>query len=429
MIIRFPYGKSEMIHDFSKENVVSVLQSRIHSYSPSSCSETLVENAIENPIGSPKLSELAKGKRNVVIIASDHTRPVPSRWIIPSMLREIRKGNPDAQITILIATGCHRNTTKEELVEKFGKEITDRETIVIHDCDDKGNLTNLGTLPSGGICKINSLAANADLLLAEGFIEPHFFAGFSGGRKSVLPGIAGRSTVLANHCAEFVNSPFARTGVLNDNPIHRDMLWAAKKAKLAYIVNVVLNESKEVIWAVSGDLEKAHQAGVDFLSSLCSVSPVFADVVVSTNGGFPLDQNVYQAVKGMTAAEASVNKDGVIIMLAKSSDGIGGEHFYQQTSGDTSLEETMSQILSRDRGSTLPDQWQSQVLTRILMRARVVYVSELDKNTVEKMHMHAAKSVEEALDIAKKLLNKKDPSITIIPDGISVIVRTEREKQ
>ncbi len=278
------------------------------------------------------------------------------------------------------------------------------------------------------MCEINSLAAKADLLVAEGFIEPHFFAGFSGGRKSVLPGVAGRSTVLANHCSEFIDHPAARTGVLENNPIHRDMLWAAKAAGLSYVVNVVLNSEKEVIFATAGEPEAAHKVGTDFLSSLCGVNAVEADVVISTNGGYPLDQNVYQAVKGMTAAEATVKKDGVIIMLARSGDGIGGDHFYHQLADEKDITKTMQLFLARGRGETVPDQWQTQILLRILMHARVIYVSEMPDDLIEKMHMTPAHSLEEAVALAKKMLGKEKVKIAAIPDGVSVIVRKGETK-
>ena len=206
--------------------------SSIHDYAPEKGEVELVKDALANPVGSKKLSELAVGKKNVVIIASDHTRPVPSKVIMPAMLDEIRKGSPDADITILIATGCHRGTTKDELISKFGEEIVKNEKIYIHDCLETEKLVNIGTLPSGGACEINSIAYNADLLVAEGFIEPHFFAGFSGGRKSILPGIASRTTVMANHCSEFIADKCARTGILENNPVHKDMLWAAKPQSL-----------------------------------------------------------------------------------------------------------------------------------------------------------------------------------------------------
>ena len=423
MNVRFPYGKQYLEHTFDDGALVGVLTSRIEEYDPKKTAEELVEEALRAPIGSLPLCELAKGKRRVVLIASDHTRPVPSRVIVPPMLREIRRGNPDAEITILIATGCHRETTVAELTDKFGAEIVANERIVVHDCDDRSCLTYLGNMPSGSPCEVNSLAVEADLLVSEGFIEPHFFAGYSGGRKSVMPGVAGRSTVLGNHCSEFIDHPSARTGILGGNPIHEDMLWVAKTAGLRFIVNVVLNGEKQVIHAVAGDLDKAHASGVAFLSSLCGAEAREADVVITTNGGYPLDQNMYQAVKGMTAAEATVREGGVIIMLAKSGDGIGGDHFYHQLADEPDIHKTMALFRSRSRAETVPDQWQTQILLRVLMHAHVIYVSEMDDDTVRQMHMIPAHSISEALDAARKLLGNENPSITAIPDGVSVVVK------
>ena len=422
-IVNFPYGKEMISYDFEGENFNGVLVSKLHEYTPTASGLPLVEAAMDAPIGSPKLSELAVGKKKVVIIASDHTRPVPSKIIIPPMLREIREGSPDADITILIATGCHRDTTREELIYKFGEEIVANEKIVVHDSTKDEDLVKIGILPSGGELYINKLAYEADLLVSEGFIEPHFFAGYSGGRKSVLPGVAGRASVLANHCSEFIAHDRARTGVLEGNPIHNDMLWAAKKAKLAYIVNVVINEKKEAIYAVAGDVEKAHLAGCDFLSKLCRAKPMWADIAISTNGGYPLDQNIYQAVKGMTAAEATVKEGGVIIMLAKSNDGHGGEQFYRQLADEPDISVTMKTFLDRGRNETVPDQWQTQIFLRILERATVIYVSDADDDMVMDMHMIPAKSLDEALEKAKQILEDiENPSITAIPDGVAVMV-------
>ena len=422
MRYEFPYGREKIACEIPEERVSGVIASQLHSYNAGKTEQALVAEAMENPIGSSRLCELARGKNNIVLIASDHTRPVPSKLIVPPMLREIRKGNPDASITLLIATGCHRGTTMEELIDKFGPEIAESENIVVHDCDDSENLVSLGMLPSGGELKINRLAAEADLLVAEGFIEPHFFAGFSGGRKSVLPGIASREAVLANHCSEFIAHPNARTGVLTDNPIHRDMLWAAQTARLAYVVNVVLNEDKKVIHAVAGDVEAAHAAGCDFLLDLCRVKPIPSDIVISTNGGYPLDQNIYQAVKGMTAAEATVNEGGVIIMLAKSGDGHGGERFYHQLADEKDIEKTMALFLSRGRNETVPDQWQTQIMLRILRKATILYLSDADDEMVRALHMTPIHSIEEGIEIADRLLGKENAKIAVIPDGISVMV-------
>ena len=420
--ITFPYGKQRVEYEFDESELLGVLTSSIEEYVTQFSELEIVKNALENPICSPSLCELSKGKKRVVIIASDHTRPVPSKVIMPLMLSEIRRGNPNADITILIATGCHRGTTKEELIGNFGEEIVKNEKIYIHDCDDREMLVDIGALPSGGRCEVNRLAYEADLLVAEGFIEPHLFAGFSGGRKSVLPGVCSRQTVLANHCSEFIAHERARTGSLEGNPVHIDMLWAAKTAGLKFIVNVVLNSEKKVIYAVAGDSEKAHKKGTDFLSGLCKADKIEADIAITTNGGYPLDQNVYQAAKGMTAAEVCVKKGGVVIMLSESSDGTGSEHLYEQLTSERDIDKIMQNFLSRDRNNTLFDQWQTQILVRVMQRARVIYVSNLCDEMVEKMHMIPAKNIGEAIKRAKQILGKNDAKIVCIPDGISVVV-------
>ena len=421
-----PFGKEKFKLELPEEQVAGVLVSHAHEYKAPKSEAELVADALANPIGSPKLSDLAKGKKNCVIISSDHTRPVPSHVIMPQLLAELRKGNPDIDITILIATGMHRATTKEELIAKYGKEIAEHEKFVIHVSRNDEDMVSIGTLPSGGDCRINKLAANADLLISEGFIEPHFFAGMSGGRKSVLPGIASKVTVLANHCSEFINSPKARTGILQGNPIHEDMLYAAKAAKLAFICNVVIDADKKVIAAFAGDREKAHYAGADFEMKLAGVKPVPADIVITTNGGYPLDQNIYQSVKGMTAAEATCKEGGVIIDVSSCSDGHGGEDFYNNLKNAESIQKAMDEILARGRNETVFDQWEAQILMRMLLKFTIIMVTEAPQQMVEDMHMKYAASVDDALAMAKEVLAKKgitDPKITVIPDGVSVIVK------
>lgn len=421
-----PFGKEKIKFELPEEQVAGVLVSHAHEYKAPKSEAELVADALANPIGSPKLSELAKGKKNCVIISSDHTRPVPSHIIMPQLLAELRKGNPDIDITILIATGMHRATTKEELIAKYGKEIAEHEKFVIHVSRNDEDMVSVGTLPSGGDCRINKVAANADLLISEGFIEPHFFAGMSGSRKSVLPGIASKVTVLANHCSEFINSPNARTGILQGNPIHEDMLYAAKAAKLAFICNVVIDADKKVIAAFAGDREKAHYAGVDFEMKLAGVKPVPADIVITTNGGYPLDQNIYQSVKGMTAAEATCKEGGVIIDVSSCSDGHGGEDFYNNLKNAESIQKAMDEILARGRNETVFDQWEAQILMRMLLKFTIIMVTEAPQQMVEDMHMKYAASIDDALAMAKDVLAKKgitDPKITVIPDGVSVIVK------
>ena len=244
---QLPYGKSKQILMVDDRHLAGALQSGLHDYQPEKDGSALVQEALENPIGSPRLCDLAVGKKKVVVISSDHTRPVPSRIMMPLILKEIRLKNPDADITILVSTGLHRPTTRQELLERYGEEIFRNEKIVVHDCDDEENLVSIGRLPSGGNLIVNRIAAFTDLLVGEGFIEPHFFAGFSGGRKSVLSGIASRETVMYNHNANFIVSPYARTGVLDGNPVHNDMLYAARAIRLAFIVNVVIDAAHEPV--------------------------------------------------------------------------------------------------------------------------------------------------------------------------------------
>jgi len=420
--INFPYGKDMLSYYIPDDRYKGELVSKIHHYKAEKSQEELVRDALAAPVGSPPLHALAQGKENIVLIASDHTRPVPSKIIIPQMLAEIRKGNHGANITILVATGCHRVTTPDELINKFGPDIYASEKIIVHDCDNSP-LVSLGALPSGGDLVLNELVVKADLLVSEGFIEPHFFAGFSGGRKSVMPGVASRETVLYNHNAEFISNQYARTGVTDNNPIHKDVLFAAKAAHLAFICNVVINTDKEVIYAVAGDCDLAHKKGCDFLSSKCGVTGLNADIVITTNGGYPLDQNIYQAVKGMTAAEASVRRGGVIIMLAESGDGHGGEEFYKTFAEEKDLDRMMATFLATPKERTRIDQWESQILARILKHARVIYISALPDKLINDMHMIPARSIEEAVKTAEVLLGDTAASIAAIPDGIAVMVR------
>jgi len=422
MEISIPYGKEKQQLEIDEAVLNGILVSQIEDYHPVATQSDLVAAALEQPEGSVKLRQLAIGKQKIVIIASDHTRPVPSKIIMPLILSEIRKGNPAAEITILIATGFHRLTTREELVGKFGEAIVEKERIVVHDSGDDSSLVKIGTLPSGGELIINRLAAEADLLVSEGFIEPHFFAGFSGGRKSVLPGIASRVSVLANHCGEFIAHPQARTGVIEGNPLHRDMLYAARTAKLVFIVNVVINSEKEVIYAVAGDCDAAHSKGRTFLEKLCKVQATPSDIVITSNGGYPLDQNIYQAVKGMTAAEAAVKPGGVIIMLAKSNDGHGGAAFFNTFRDEKNLDKMLAGFVNTPRDETRPDQWEAQILARILLKAKVIYISAAPEAIIRAFQMTPAKDINAALAIARDYLNNDQATITVIPDGVAVMV-------
>ena len=421
--ISLPYGTGEISTQVEESQLLGIVQSQLEEYEAEKSPEELLRQAMENPIGTSRLEELAKGKKKVVVLCSDHTRPVPSKLILPPMLEAIRRGNPQAEITLLIATGCHRGTTRQELVNKLGAEMAEKEHILIHDCAAEEDMVDLGILPSGGRLRINKAAVEADLLVAEGFIEPHFFAGFSGGRKSVLPGIAARETVYANHCSQFIDDPHARAGILEGNPIHRDMVWAARKAGLAYIVNVVLGGKGQVIGAFAGDFDEAHRAGTEFLASLCQKEAPEADIVVTSNNGYPLDQNIYQAVKGMSTAEVACRKGGVIVIAARCEDGNGGEVFWRTFQEEKDPKVIMDTILATPQDKTQADQWQSQVFARGLMKCRVVLVSQAPDEMVRDLHMTPAHSLEEGLRLAQEMLGEPQAKILVVPQGISTILR------
>ena len=416
--MELPYGEKKLIWNHGP---CAVMTSRVDELTAGD-GAALVAQALSAPIGSAPLRELAKGKKNAVLILSDHTRPVPSRDIVPAMLAEMRAENPKIDITLLVATGFHRATTEAELEKKLGKEIFSRERIVVHDCTDPEQNVTIGTLPSGGPCVIDKLAAETELLVSEGFIEPHFFAGFSGGRKSVLPGVSSRETVLANHCGEFIASEKARTGILEGNPIHRDMDAAAKMAKLAFIVNVVINEEKKTVAAFAGDPEKAHLEGCAYLRKFCGVKAIPGDIVVTTNGGAPLDQNLYQCVKSLTAAEASANPGAVLILCAECADGTGGEGFYRSLRDCESPAALYEEYCAVSADKTIPDQWQSQILARILMKHRVITVTRPEMaDIVREMKMDYAPDLTAAMEMAKAAKGA-EAAVTVIPNGISVIV-------
>ncbi len=421
--VSFPYGKTERTCTLETSELKAVITGSLKDYQAPLSQAELVSHALANPIGTQRLSEMAVGKKNITIITSDHTRPMPSRITMPLLLSEIRRGNPTADISILVATGTHRAASKDELLERFGQEIISREKIFIHDCDDRESMAELGTSPSGNAIAINKLAYEADLLIAEGFIEPHFFAGFSGGRKSIMPGIASRASIMYNHCAPWIADPHSVMGTLEHNPIHEDMVYAAQKSGLACILNVVLNHKKEIISAYAGDMIKAHAAGTEFLSKLCCCPAVPADIVIVSNGGAPLDQNIYQSVKGMATASRTCRKGGVIIIASQCADGHGGEGFYRTFACEKDTQKIMDSIISRSPEDTVPDQWQSQILCGILLDHPVILVSDAPKKMVEDMHLIPADSIDEAVRLARSILGLPSPSITAVTDGPSVIIK------
>lgn len=423
--IKLPYDHGSVTAHINDANLAGTLVSKAATYQANLSEKDLVEQSLDNPIGSPSLEELATGKKNIVIISSDHTRPVPSHIITPILLRRLRSVAPEARIRILVATGFHRPSTHAELIAKYGEEIVANEEIVMHKSQVDEDMVKIGKLPSGGDLIINKVAEEANLLISEGFIESHFFAGFSGGRKSVLPGISSYKTIMANHSGEFINDKHSRTGNLHHNMVHHDMVYAARKAGLQFILNVVLDEDKHIIGSFAGDLEAAHKQGTDFVGELAGVKAIKSDIAITTNGGYPLDQNIYQAVKGMTAAEATNKQNGTIIIVAGCRDGHGGDGFYHNIADVADPQEFLDKAINTPRLETVPDQWTSQILARILVNHHVIVVSDLvEPSLITNMHMELATSIDDALASA---FNREGTAaqVTVIPDGLGVIVKDE----
>lgn len=416
-----PYGSGNITID--DNNIKAVFDSRIEDLQQLHSEDDIVLDAMQHPIASKRLSELAIGKRKATIIISDHTRPVPSKHIVPFMLRDLRAASPDIDITFLVATGCHRLTDIGELTAKLGEDIVNNEKIVVHDCDKTEDLVNIGKLPSGADLIINKQVVESDLVIAEGFIEPHFFAGYSGGRKSILPGVCARKTVLGNHCGEFIDSPNAVAGVLDGNPVHKDMIAAVRMANLQYIVNVIINDDKKVVAAFAGDAIDAHRAGCDYLAKYCKVKiDKKRKIVVTSNGGYPVDQNVYQAVKGISTAALAVSDGGAIIMCAECRDGICGDVFYRKLKECSTISALLDEIRSTPMDDTVPDQWQYQILAKAIEKYKIYFVTnpELEKE-IQEMKMTYEPSLEAAVRDAKEYLGG-DVEISVITNGISTII-------
>ena len=422
-VFELPYGNETIRFTIPQQCLRGVLVAA-HPTPDADTQQERVQKALEHPIGSQRLCDLAREKRHVLIITSDHTRPVPSRITMPLLLEEVRRNNPDVRLTILIATGMHRPTTQQELRARFGDGIVDREKIVVHRAEADEDMVFMGTLPSGGELWLNRLVREADLVISEGFIEPHFFAGFSGGRKSILPGICSQETVNENHSYKAISSPYANTGVLEHNPIHEDMLAAAKMVNVQFIFNVALDGQKKIIAAWAGDLEKAHAEGVAFIRKWSQCPSITGDIVVTSNGGYPLDQNLYQSPKAVATAEACAGEDGVIIMCCSCADGMGGTHFEKLITMGTvdEIDGYLSKIPPKE---TIPEQWCPQIYARILKKHPVILVTTyLKPEEVRKANMIPASTPDEALEIAYQMKGR-DASVVVIPDGVSVLAVKE----
>jgi nickel-dependent lactate racemase len=331
------------------------------------------------PLGAaPPLAELAASKgreiRSVAIVIADHTRPVPDRLLVPWIVEEL--GIPDSAITIIVGTGTHRGSNPAELERMLGKEALNRFRVVNHDCNAK-DLVQVGKSACGGECWLNPLWVKADLRIATGFIEPHFYAGFSGGSKAVVPGIAGLKTVQHFHRASLIAHPQTTWGDVRANPLQaltREMLALCPPD---FIVNVTLNLKKDITGVFAGEVRAAHDAGCAHAlgEAMVPVTRTFP-VVVTTNSGYPLDQNFYQTVKGISAAARIVAPGGTILVASECRVGLPPEGEFGKILSDQRTRDQLHESIKRSE-RTRHDQWQVQTLLQCLEKSRVVLHSKL----------------------------------------------------
>jgi nickel-dependent lactate racemase len=384
-----------------------------------------IKQAINNPIDSKSLKHILdkKGDFNrICIVVSDATRPVPSHLILKALIEEFNLyGIEDEKINVLIATGLHRKTREGEKERIMGKDLLNRVNVVDHVATDDSSLIHLGKTSDNVPILINKFYYESDIKILTGYVEPHFFFGFSGGRKSLVPGIAGKETILQNHSAENIHSSFARFGTYKKNPMHQISMEIAKKVEIDIIINVCIDEKHQITKVAAGNYKKVHEILVDY-----QIMKVFEqidapyDIVICGNGGYPLDLNLYQAVKSMAIGEMVVKEGGTIISVNELSDGIGvgQDNFRDLIFSGMTPKQIYEKILSKD--IIVPDVWEIMVLARVLMKAEVFVVSELKERDLGNIGLKYAKNVAQAIE---KGLEKhgKDAKILILPNGPQIL--------
>ncbi|MHA2391283.1 MAG: nickel-dependent lactate racemase family protein [Promethearchaeota archaeon] len=384
---------------------------------------TAIREAINNPTESKSLYEIMNNKSNlnkICIVVSDATRPVPSHIILDALIKELNDlGIQDDKIVVLIATGLHRPSRENELKRILGDQLRNRLKVINHVATEKSSLRYLGDSEDKIPIYINKHYLDASVKIITGYVEPHFFFGFAGGRKSIVPGIAGVETIQANHSAKNIASQYSRFGLSQENPMHKSSLNMCKLAGVDFSINVCINEKHEIVKVAAGNFEKVHHELVEFqLKNVFTKITEPYDIVVCGNGGYPLDLNLYQAVKSMAIGEIAVKERGTIISVNECVDGIGHEKFKDLIFSGLKPEEIYNKILARE--IEVPDQWEIQILTRILMKTEVIVVSELKENEIGNIGLKYADNIEEAIKMALKK-HGSNAKILILPNGPQIL--------
>ncbi|MFZ2146460.1 MAG: nickel-dependent lactate racemase [Sedimentisphaerales bacterium] len=418
MKIKLAYGKEGLDISLPDNLNVDVVEPRYREGLPDQAAA--IEEALLKPIDSKPLRYIAKQSGTVGIVINDITRPMPYKLILPILLRELR-GVPDEQILLFNATGTHRPNTEAELQEMLGDEVLSRYRIIQNDARDRPSYKLVGTTRSGNEIRLQKEYLNCEARILTGFIEPHFFAGFSGGGKAVMPGLALLESILKNHSAKNIDHPKATWGVTYGNPIWEEIQQAALLAPPSFLLNVALNRDKEITAVFAGDFRKAHERGCAYVkkNAMAAVEKPY-DIVITSNSGYPLDLNMYQAVKGMSAASQVVKKGGSIIVAADCQDGIPDYGEYGRLLLEAKSPESLLKTI-RKQDFSRQDMWQAQVHSLVCQKADVYFHSRnLSNEQIERAFLKPCSRVEETVE---ELLHKygRDAWICVLPEGPQTI--------
>ena len=422
MRVQLAYGRSGLEVELPEGNVVKCLEHR--SCEPLPAPASAVAACGVNPIGGRSLGDLAAGRGDACILISDITRPVPNEVILPPLLAELQSsGIPAEKVLILVATGLHRPNTHAELTGMVGSRIAENYRIENHFGRRLDQHTFLGNSPRDIPVWIDSRYVEADMKIATGLIEPHFMAGFSGGRKAICPGIAAMETIRPWHSPGFLEHPRARNGCLEGNPVHEEAAAIAAMAGCDFIVNVVIDSRRRIAAVVAGDMEAALKRGAEFCRNMVTDTvPEPVDIVLTSSAGYPLDSTFYQSIKGMVAALPIIKPGGRIILAARFSEGIGSSEFRRMFKEHSTLDSFMQRITQTDY--FVMDQWQLEEFAKVHRKAKVTVVSEgLSAETLEGLFVDSAETVESAIAAALDEHGAK-ATMAVIPEGPSVIVET-----
>ncbi|MPY86990.1 MAG: nickel-dependent lactate racemase [Luteitalea sp.] len=415
--LRLDYGTDGLEVDLPGERV-TVIQPVTRPAVPEPVGALVA--AIRAPVAGPRLAELARPGRTVAISVCDITRAQPRREMLSALLQQMPDIRPD-DVTILIATGTHRANSDAELEQMLGRDLLNRYRVINHDSRRDSTLEPAGRTTTGVSVFLNRLWLAADVRITTGFVEPHFFAGFSGGPKMVAPGLAGLETVMTLHDAARIAHPNATWGITEGNPIHDDVRKIARMTAVHFAVDVTLNREQQITEVFAGELFEEHRRACDVAkrAAMREVATAF-DVVLTTNSGYPLDQNLYQAVKGMSAAARVVKPGGTIVCAAECRDGLPAHGSYKRV---LASRPTAAQLLDMIKapGYAVPDQWQVQIQAQIQIKARVLVKTDgLSPDDVRAAHLQPVDDVETAVRDALRAAGPR-ATLCVLPQGPQTI--------